>query len=243
MNIGREYATSWRDTHLRIDGPTAREISLAFAELWNKRQFFNPHRRIYLPFRHDPSDDHVLYLRQSRKSRVLGPQHARKTIRDTYLEAFRAARSRILITNPYFLPDKQMEQDLLDAIKRGVRVEILIPERSNHLIVDLLARPVLCRILEAGGVVWLYQKTIIHSKTATIDGLWSTVGSANLDGRSLINHEINLFVNNAEFGRVMEQMWEDDLANCRKANHKDFSQPSRRRLFLEVTLSPLRPYV
>jgi cardiolipin synthase len=242
MNIGREYATTWRDTHLRMEGPTVEELALAFAELWNKYNH-GPKRRLELPFKPNPDDDHILWLRESRPSPIFGSIAAQKTIRDTYLEAFDASQKYMLITNPYFLPDTQMEISLMQAIRRGVRVEIIIPERTNHLIVDLLSRPLLHRIIEAGGHIWLYRKTVIHSKTATIDGSWSTVGSANLDGRSLINHEINLFVNNPDFAQKMEEMFRDDLANCRRAELGEFSNPGFFRRSLELLLAPLRPFV
>ncbi len=243
MNIGREYATTWRDTQLRVDGSTVEEIALAYAELWNRHQRLTPYKTLKLPFKPNPEDDHLLYLRQSRPSSALGPISEQKTIRDTYLEAFLGAKKRILITNPYFLPDERMEQALLEALKRGVSVEVIVPERTNHAIVDLLARPFLARLVQAGGCIWLYQNTVIHSKTAVIDGHWSTVGSANLDGRSIINYEINLFVNSNKFASVMEDMWEDDLHNCRLARLEEFNQPSRRRRLAEKILAPLKPFV
>jgi len=242
MNIGREYANTWRDTHLRMEGPTVEELALAFAELWNKYNR-SPSRHLDLPFQPNPEDDHILWLRESRPSPIFGPIASQKTIRTTYLEAFDSAQKYILITNPYFLPDTQMEVSLMKAIQRGVRVEIIVPERSNHLIVDLLARPVLRRIIEEGGHIWLYRKTVIHSKTATIDGAWSTVGSANLDGRSLINYEINLFVNNPDFAEKMEEMFRDDLSNCRRAKLREFANPNPLKRGLEIALAPLRPFV
>jgi cardiolipin synthase len=238
MNIGREYATSWRDTHLRIDGPTAEELSLAFAEMWDKHNP-NPRRRLNLPFKPNPDDDNILWLSQSRANVLFG----NRTIRDTYMDAFKSAKERILITNPYFLPDDNMESYLVEAAKRGVKVEIIVPERSNHLIVDILARPVLCRLLKAGGKVWLYRNTVIHSKTALVDDHWSTVGSANLDGRSLINHEINLFVNNPDFATEMYKMWQDDLLNCSPAQFEDFSKPTVRKRIAEILLRPFKSFV
>jgi cardiolipin synthase len=243
MNIGREYATTWRDTQLRIDGPTVEEVAITFAELWNKHQRLTPYKVLKLPFKPYPEDDNLLYLRQSRPNSASKSNNEQKTIQDTYIEAFFTAQNRILITNPYFLPDTTMEQALLGALNRGVKVEIIVPERTNHAIVDLLSRPILSRLIAAGGRVWLYQNTVIHSKTAVIDGHWSTIGSANLDGRSLINYEINLFVNSEKFARVMEEMWEDDLHNCREATLEEFSRPSRRRLLAEKIFAPVKPFV
>ncbi len=239
MNIGREYARTWRDTHLRVDGPKAQEVALAFAEMWNK---YNKkgERRMRLPYDLEHDDNtHAIYLRTSRTSPVFGPV----TIRETYLTAFQNSQNSIRLTNPYFLPDRLMENELLIALKRGVRVDLIVPLKSNHSIVDLLARPLYNRLIKAGAHIWLYQHTVIHSKTATIDGRWSTIGSANLDGRSLINYELNMFVEDEEFARRMEEMFNDDRSNCKLAGGHLFDHPSIFRKVLETVASPLRPFV
>ncbi|HEX2910476.1 MAG TPA: phospholipase D-like domain-containing protein [Chloroflexia bacterium] len=239
MNLGREYATTWRDTHCRIEGPKAQEVSLAFAELWNKRHWLRKSLHINLPYHASSDENQKLFVRESRPSGIFG----QTTIRDTYIQAFKQARKHIRLTTPYFLPDEEMEADLLAALERGVRLDMIVPDSSNHAIVDLLARPFYDRLAKAGGRIWLYQRTMIHSKTATIDGFWSTIGSANLDGRSLINYEINLFVRNEQFAARMEEMFRDDLANCRRARPDEFTRPGRFRLMLEILARPLRSFI
>ena len=239
MNLGREYATTWRDTHCRIDGVKAREVALAFVELWNRRHWLLTSKRIVLPFEVDDRPDQKIYIRESKPSRVFG----NFTIRDAYLEGFENARSHIMLTNPYFLPDEQLCGALHRALERGVRVDLIVPEKSNHLIVDLLARPFYHELIERGAHIWLYRHTVIHSKTATIDGCLSTIGSANLDGRSQINHEINMFVVNEEFAARMEEMFQDDLKNCREAGPDDFGRPSVVRLAFEYIARPVRSFV
>ncbi len=240
MNIGREYARTWRDTHLRIDGETAQEVALAFAHLWNKHPTnrIGP-RRLRLPYKPRYEDSPSIYLHESRPSPVFGSV----TIREAYLKAFDNAQKYIKLTNPYFLPDRLMENELLGALKRGVRVDLIVPQKSNHSLVDLLARPVYERLLKAGAHIWLYQHTVIHSKTATIDGKWSTIGSANLDGRSLINYEINVFVEDETFAERMEEMFSDDRTNCRLAAVHQFSKISPIRRLVEIIAYPVRPFV
>jgi cardiolipin synthase len=238
MNIGREYARTWRDTHLRIDGTTAQEVALAFAGMWNKRNRKGD-RRLRLPYHPRYEDSPSIYLHESRPSSVFGPI----TIRSNYLQAFQNAQKYIKLTTPYFLPDRMMEQELLSALKRGVRVDLIVPKKSNHSIVDILARPIYNRLIEAGAHIWLYQHTVIHSKTATIDGKWSTIGSANLDGRSLINYEINIFIENETFAARMEEMFDDDQSNCCLATTHYFANPSRKQRLLEKMAYPLRSFV
>ncbi len=239
MNIGREYATTWRDTHCRIEGPKAQEVALAFIELWNKRHWMLVSRRIQLPYHANSGADQHIFVRESRPSGYFG----KMTIRDTYLQAFKDAQKHIMLTNPYFLPDRNLERAILAAIRRGVKLELIVPEKSNHGVVDFLARPVYVRLLEAGATIWLYRRTNIHSKTATIDKQWGTIGSANLDGRSQINYEINLFVRDDLFAERMEEMFQDDLKNCRRAQPDDFCNPSQLRLLGERLLSPIRDYL
>jgi cardiolipin synthase A/B len=239
MNIGREYAATWRDTHSRIEGPKAQDAALAFTELWNKRHDINHRSRIDLPFTANSGDDQTIFLRESKPTGIFG--HV--TIRDTYLEAFRKAQSHIWLTNPYFLPDHELEGALVEALERGVQLDMIVPERSNHGIVDFLARGVYDRLLAGGANIWLYRHTVIHSKTCTIDAHWSTVGSANLDGRSLINYEINMFVNDAGFAERMEEMFRDDIKNCRPARRDEFSNPGRLRLLVETLAQPIRDLI
>ncbi|NWJ96536.1 MAG: hypothetical protein HXX20_12205 [Chloroflexi bacterium] len=238
MNIGREYARTWRDTHLRIDGVTAQEVALAFAGMWNKRNQKGD-RRLRLPYKPLYEDSPSIYLHESRPSSVFGPV----TIRGTYLQAFQNAQRYIKLTTPYFLPDHLMEKELLAALERGVRVDLIVPQKSNHSLVDLLARPVYNRLIKAGAQIWLYQHTVIHSKTATIDGCWSTIGSANLDGRSLINYEINIFIENETFAQRMEEMFDDDQINCCLASYNYFANPSLKQTLLEKMAYPLRPFI
>ena len=239
MNIGREYAVTWRDTHCRLEGPKAREAALAFTELWNRRHWLRSERHILLPYHVNWDEDQPLLIRESKPSPIFG----KVTIRDTYLTAFRQAQRSIKLTNPYFLPDDELAEALCESLTRGVTVDLLVPEKSNHEIVDLLARPMYDRLLKSGAHLWLYQHTVIHSKTATIDGKWSTIGSANLDGRSVINHEINLFVRDREFAERMEEMFRDDLGNCRPARRDEFSHPNPARRTFELLARPLRSFV
>lgn len=236
MNIGREYSRTWRDTHLRLDGPKAKVVAFAFAEMWNKHnKKFERQLHIEMPEKAE-DDDQTLFLRESRPDPLTG----RLTIRHAYMLAFRQAKDHIHITTPYFLPDENMELELLAALKRGVAVEMITPEHSNHPAVDMLSRPIYDRLNKAGACIWLYEHTVIHSKTATIDDRWSTIGSANLDGRSLINYEINLFVVDTKFAGEMEVMFNDDRTNCRIAAPDEFSHPSLLRRIVETLLRPFR---
>ncbi len=181
-NIGETYRTQWRDTHLRFVGPANRDLGYAFADLWNLGR--NPHPPIHMPAR--PWSSTIRIHRND-------PLRTSYPIRNIYLEAIEHAQKHIAITNAYFVPDPAIRQALIRAAQRGVNVEILIPWQSNHVFVDWLARHFFDQYMAAGIKLYGYEGAMIHAKSATIDGVWSTVGTANLDRLSLTgNFEINV---------------------------------------------------
>ncbi|HEX2915321.1 MAG TPA: phosphatidylserine/phosphatidylglycerophosphate/cardiolipin synthase family protein [Chloroflexia bacterium] len=250
LNIGQEYATRWRIAHLRIEGPFAEDVREAYARMWNKHNRFNKSLKINLQPQSQASAQTTLpesscwqlALRES-FSPFESSSDRPDQIRQSYRQAIREAKDRIYLTNPYFLPDQATLALLLEALKRGVRVELVVPEKSNHRIVDLHARNYYKRLVKAGASVWLYQKTMIHAKTGVIDGKWVTIGSANLDNLSLINCELNLFVRNNAFASEMEKLFELDKLNCRAADLASLEYPSKLARILEFVTHPLLGYL
>jgi cardiolipin synthase A/B len=121
-------------------------------------------------------------------------------------------------------------------------VRVLVPAESNHVLADWLARHYFEFCLRNGIRIFLYQGGMIHAKTATIDGIWSTVGTANLDRLSLAgNHEINLEIYNADFARSMEEIFRCDLTNARELNLADWIKRPWYIKAAELVLSPLWP--
>src|SRR5690606_37788709 len=122
-----------------------------------------------------------------------GPDMGMNPIRWTLLGALSEARERIRIVTPYFLPDATLGASLSLAAMRGVEVDIVLPGTNNLPFVDWAATPQLLWLIEAGCRVWKSEGPFEHTKLMTVDNVWSTVGSANWDGRSLrLNFELNL---------------------------------------------------
>ena len=116
-------------------------------------------------------------------------------IRSMYIEAINRASSNIWMTHAYFIPDQDFVDALKDAAQRGVDVRLLVPLKSNHIVADWISRGYFCQLLDAGVRIFRFQDAMVHAKTATIDGTWSTVGTANIDRLSLQgNYEINVEV-------------------------------------------------
>ena len=119
-----------------------------------------------------------------------------------YLEAINRASRNIWMTHAYFIPDQDFVDALKDAARRGVDVRLLLPLKSNHIVADWISRGYFGQLLDAGVRIFRFQDAMVHAKTATIDGSWSTVGTANIDRLSLQgNYEINVEVIDAPTGR------------------------------------------
>ena len=111
------------------------------------------------------------------------------------LLAMSSARKSVYITNPYFVLDEKMSEALLSTVKRGVRVVVLVPGAIDHNIVRQASRAQFGPMLKAGVEIFEYTAALLHSKTMVIDGVWATIGSTNLDNRSLaLDEELNVII-------------------------------------------------
>lgn len=232
-NIGALYATTWRDTHLRLAGPSVWELENAFADFWNM------HRRPTQP--RISAEGTAPWAPNIRAYRNV-PEQLIYPIRAMYLEAIDRANEHVLITSAYFVPDREFREALLAAAERGVDVRILVPEASNHVIPDWLSRGLYTPLLRGGVSIWLFRDAMIHAKTATIDGRWSTVGTANVDRLSLTgNYEINLEIFDEKVAAHLERVFENDTANARPVTRAEWeARPVLTRLG-EMLVRPLRP--
>ena len=213
-NIGSLYATSWRDTHLKVVGPAVWEIENTFIDFWNE---YRGKKRPEIPDRGAREWEPRIRAARNAPNRMLFP------VRGLYLDAIDRAVERIYITQAYFLPDREILGSLLAAARRGVDVRILIPEYSNHIVADWVARGYFAALLKGGVTIWLYRNSMVHAKTATIDGLWSTVGTANIDRLSLLgNHEVNLELFSDAQAAHMEEVFARDLSHCRQLHLNDW---------------------
>ncbi|MHB1064883.1 MAG: phospholipase D-like domain-containing protein [Georgenia sp.] len=229
-NVGSLYATQWRDTHLRVDGPSAWELENAFVDFWNDHR---RRRHPELPDRGARSWDARIRAVQNAPRRLIFP------VRGVYLEAIDRATDRIYITQGYFIPDREILDALVTAARRGVDVRVLIPEVSNHVLADWAARTYYDRLLEAGVTLWLFQGAMVHAKTMTVDGRWTTVGTANIDRLSMTgNFEINLELYDDGLAAQMERIFATDLGNARQLTREEWD---RRGLLPRVGERLLRP--
>ena len=232
-NIGDLYRLQWRDTHLRIEGPAAGRLGQTFLDFWN---------------RHVPKEQRITDLVMTRglQPRLLYRLNdARRflfPIRDMYVEAIDGAERRVWITNAYFIPDRVMRAALISAAERGVDVQVLMPKISNHLIADWLSRGFYAGLLRHKVRLCTYLDAMNHAKTMTVDGVWSTVGTANLDRLSQVgNYEINMEIYDQTFAQQMEQLFRIDKSNAEELTAEQWSRRSWLAKIGERILAPLRP--
>jgi cardiolipin synthase len=178
----------WRDTHIKITGPVTTQVKEAFrrAELVIKRK-----RKGRLLQAEDTQEEFV-YLQSH-------PLLSWNIIYAELVKAIGDARQFMYLTTPYFAPNSRFRRLLRDASAKGIKVVILVPEHSNKSVADWLFLSYADKLLEAGVHIFLYQKSMLHSKTVIIDDEWATVGSTNMDVLSFFrNRESNLVIRNAD---------------------------------------------
>lgn len=230
-NLGSLYRTEWRDTHINLEGPAAAGLAHVFAQFWNA---------------HGPRRDHIREREPRRFEAAIqfwSNDALRLTfpIRNMYLAAFERAEQQILLTNAYFLPDHVLLAALGAAARRGVDVQVMVPWRSNHAVVDWVVRGYFESCLRAGIRVFGYQGVMLHAKTCTIDGQWSTVGSANLDRLSGVgNYELNAEIYSERIAKQMEAIFTCDRANAHELTLQEWARRPWRTQLSERLLAPLR---
>ena len=238
-NVGSEYATQWRDTHLRITGPGVWGLRRAFADFWNLYR----HKTLGADARPLLIDTASVWEPKVRFHRNV-PRLWMFPIRAMYLEAINRASTNIWLTTAYFLPDQDFVDALKDAARRGVDVRVLVPLKSNHVVADWISRGYFTQLLEAGVRIFRFRDAMIHAKTATVDGSWTTVGTANIDRLSLSgNYEINVEVIDHALAESMAEIFATDCSNSLELTVAEWQARDVHRKFTEFVLTPLRPFL
>jgi len=232
FNIGSAYATEWRDTHVRITGPAVWDLKRSFADFWND------HRRGRRPLLlESPEAEWEPRIRLHRNL----PRQWMFPIRAMYLDAISRAQRNIWMTHAYFIPDTDFVDELTAAALRGVDVKVLVPRTSNHVVADWISRGYFGQLQAAGVQIHRFEGAMVHAKTATIDGNWSTVGTANIDRLSMSgNYEINVEFIDRGMAEVMEAIFESDLSQSSYLSPRDWNSRGIHRRFTEGLLRPLR---
>ena len=225
-NIGDEYLSKskrfghWRDTHVKIIGPSALVVQKTFIDdwYWAAEQLIK--NLIWKPVASKEANKKVLILPSS-------PADTLETASLMFLQAISSAKKRIWISSPYFVPNSAIIKALQLAALRGVDVRILIPNKADHFLVYLAAFTYFETVSVAGVKIFRYQDGFLHQKVMLVDDAHAAIGTANLDNRSLrLNFEITALVADSEFAKKVETMLENDFAHSHELQMQEIKKQS-----------------
>jgi len=219
---------------VRLEGPVVEFLQGAFAETWLEATGNVLGGEPYFPQLSPRGQVATQVIRSS----PAGGSFAMYTM---FLLVMSSARRSIYITNPYFVPDDRMMRALTEASKRGVRVVLLLPGAIDNNLVRQASRSKFGELFGAGIEIHEYQAGLLHAKTMTVDGIWATVGSTNLDSRSFaLNEELNAVVYHTTVVAQLEQVFAEDLKYSRKIEYHHWRGRGFFNQLLEVLSLPIR---
>ena len=225
----------WRDMHFQVEGPVVAQMQSAFADNWMKMAATVIHGDDYFP---------LLTAVGSQRGHLFksAPHEGSDSLRLMFLFSIAAARKTIHLANAYFMPDDLTLRTMIEALRRGVRIEVLVPgPHIDKPYVRDASRTRWGGLLAHGARFYEYQPTMFHSKLLVVDGAWTSVGSANFDNRSFrLNDEANLNLLDATFGAEQIAVFEADKKHAREVTFAEWRARSRPQKLIDNTLALLR---
>ena len=208
----------WRDTHYRIEGPAVAQMQSAFMDNWTKVTGKVLHTEDYFPETKSAGRHYAQVFQSSAEG-------GSESMHLMYLLSIAAARKTIHLSMAYFAPDAIAFETLIAALRRGVKIQILLPgPHTDAEIVQHASRAKWGELLQAGAELYQYQPTMFHCKVLVVDGLWTSVGSTNFDNRSFrLNDEANLNIYDAEVAAQQLAIFNDDLKQSRRVTYEEWN--------------------
>ena len=227
----------WRDSHFRVEGPVVAQMQSVFMDNWIKTTGRVLHGPDYFPLL-QPAGPLAAQTFSS------SPAGGNESMHLMYMLAFTAAQKSIYLSSAYFVPDERTRDTLIDAMKRGVKLKIIMPgPHTDAETVRSSSRGMWGELLLAGAEMYEYQPTMYHCKVMIVDGLLTSVGSTNFDDRSMrLNDEANVNIYDAGFATRQTAIFEDDIAKSRRVTYAQWQQrPWQEKLWEHVAarLGPL----
>ncbi len=227
-------AQHWRDTHFRVEGPVVAQMQAAFADNWLAATGEVLHGNAYLPELQSVGAQNAQVFTSS-------PGGGAESMQLMYLMSINAAVESLRLAASYFVPDDVAIATLVDALKRGVKVQIILPgPHMDMAIVRRASRASWGKLLAAGAEIYEYQPTMYHVKVMTVDALWVSVGSTNFDNRSFsINDEANLNVYDSAFAARQIELFEEDRKRSRRVTLEEWENRAWQEKVLDFAASLL----
>ena len=225
----------WRDSHYRLEGPAVAHMQAAFMDNWMETCGEVLHGDDYFPPL-EPVGSHPAQLFKS------SADDGSESVRLMYLLTLASAVRSVRLSNSYFVPDSLAVRTLVEAQRRGARVEIIVPGRHiDQLLVRRASRALWGPLLEAGVAIYEYQPTMYHVKVAVVDEAWTSVGSTNFDNRSFrLNDEANLNILDPDFAAAQARVFEEDKGRSRRITLEEWRGRPWRERVVERLASLLR---
>ena len=214
---GTDEVGEWRDMHCRIEGGAVSQLQMIFVRMWKKvtgediwkQKYF----RAYQPVELKGLKPDTTSTAGRKKVGIINrePRTTNEIIRTFYINAFNSAKDSIKLINPYFTLNRKVKRAIKNAIKRGVKVEIMVSAHSDIPLTPACVFYNVHRLMKKGADVWLYQPGFHHSKVIMVDGRYCTIGSANLNARSLSwDYEENAVIIDKPTTQELDNMFDND---------------------------------
>lgn len=230
----------WRETNVRLEGPVVQQLQEAFLEHWREATGMLLGGEEYLAYPAVAIRDVPVQAQIIRSS----PTRDNYALYEVFLHAVSSAQRSILISTPYLLPDEQMTAALVEAVRRGVEVTVLVPSVIREAWVEYMVqesqREQFGPLLDAGIQIHEYSPALLHTKAMVIDGVWSTIGSTNLDNRSMaLNDELNVLFYNDKIAQRLEDILREDLKHSHRLSREQLASRGWAGRLLGFMMSPL----
>lgn len=250
MNVADYYIDGlpgigpWRDMHMRIEGPAVDELQRIFVMMWEKATGEVLADSIYYPAKRDcfdlPQDvEGVTIAIVDRR-----PKELPKLMREVYAKSIDEARERIELINPYFVPTRKVRKALKNAAKRGVDVQVMISSKSDIAFTPDASFHVARQLHKCGATIYQFDGGFHHSKIMMVDSAFCTVGSTNLNSRSLrYDYEVNAFIFDATVTAELSALFNEDKKASTMMTDENWKKRSPWRRFMGWFANLLTPFL
>ena len=248
MNIADYYINGlpeiggWRDMHARIEGKAVNDLQDIFLDMWNKTSGQNISGKEYYPNKDSitsSNDDGCMIAVVDRY-----PKKAPEVMRNVYIKAIESANEKVQIINPYFTPIKSVKNAIKKALKNGVKVEIMIPGKSDIGFTPDAAMYIANKLRKKGANIYIFNGGFHHSKIMMVDSLYCTVGSTNLNSRSLkYDYEVNAFIFDTETTNELMELFKEDKKNSTLLTKEIYRQRTPWKKFLGWFAHLFTPFI
>ena len=248
MNIADYYINGlpeigeWRDMHARMEGKAVNDLQDIFLDMWNKTSGQNINGEEYYPNKDSitRSNDNACMIAIVDRY----PKKAPEVMRNVYIKAIESANEKVQIINPYFTPVKSVKKAIKKALKNGVKVEIMIPGKSDIGFTPDAAMYIANKLRKKGADIYIFNGGFHHSKVMMVDSLYCTVGSTNLNSRSLkYDYEVNAFIFDTETTNELMELFKEDKKNSTLLTKEIYRQRTPWKKFLGWFAHLFTPFI